>query len=176
MLSLLSTADAAVQHRELNHQNLNCAANEVVACPDCSAPSGGQPPCSGGPPACRTCDWMPDDGNGGTGTVAGQGVQAAALLGNVGSTTVGKAASSTLYTQVTINAGDDVYGPFEAGFSSQQDNILAAMGCSTGKGYVPGGIDGLSVRRRASPAQRGSTVLAQKRLGFSAAFVRLHTN
>ena len=38
-------------------------------------------------------------------------------------------------------AGEDIYGPFEAGFSSRQDFVLSALGCATGKGYVDGGID-----------------------------------
>ena len=38
-------------------------------------------------------------------------------------------------------AGEDIYGPFEAGFSSRQDFVLAGLGCASGKGYVDGGID-----------------------------------
>ena len=36
---------------------------------------------------------------------------------------------------------ENIYGPFEAGFGSQQNFILAALGCATGKCYVAGGID-----------------------------------
>jgi len=54
-------------------------------------------------------------GQGGTSSgsqpVTGSGVTAASLLGNVGSTTVGKLASSSVYTQATLNAGEDIYGP-----------------------------------------------------------------
>ena len=35
----------------------------------------------------------------------------------------------------------DIYGPFEAGFSATQDNILATLGCTSGFGYVDGGVD-----------------------------------
>jgi hypothetical protein len=37
--------------------------------------------------------------------------------------------------------GENIYGPFEAGFSSAQEDILAGLGCATGKGYLDGGID-----------------------------------
>ena len=37
--------------------------------------------------------------------------------------------------------GENIYGPFEAGFSSAQDSILSGLGCATGKGYLDGGID-----------------------------------
>jgi hypothetical protein len=65
------------------------------------------------------------------------GVTPASLLGNVG------------YTKVDCvgndfgdrAAGEDIYGPFEAGFSSQQENILSKLGCASGKGYLDGGID-----------------------------------
>ena len=38
----------------------------------------------------------------------------------------------------TGGIGEDIYGPMEAGFSSQQDGILAQLGCATGKGYLDG--------------------------------------
>ena len=63
--------------------------------------------------------------------------KAASLLGNVGYTTV--ACSGTSFG--TRPVGEDIFGPFEAGFSSQQDNILYGLGCPTGKGYVDGGLD-----------------------------------
>ena len=38
--------------------------------------------------------------------------------------------------------GENVYGPFEAGFGAQQNNILEALGCADGSdGHVVGGID-----------------------------------
>lgn len=45
-------------------------------------------------------------------------------------------------------AGEDIFGPFEAGFSSMQDGILSGLGCTgqadgerTGTGYIIGGVD-----------------------------------
>jgi hypothetical protein len=37
--------------------------------------------------------------------------------------------------------GEDIFGPFEAGFSSMQDFVLQRLGCEQGEGYVAGGID-----------------------------------
>jgi hypothetical protein len=67
---------------------------------------------------------------------------AAAVLGNVGYTTVsGVQKSGEFGPNQEIPAGAHIYGPLEAGFSSMQDGILATLGCTTGKGYVDGGID-----------------------------------
>lgn len=45
-------------------------------------------------------------------------------------------------TSKTFLAGENIYGPFEAGFSSQQDSQLAGLGCNPpSAGYVDGGID-----------------------------------
>lgn len=67
---------------------------------------------------------------------------AASLLGNVGLTTVaGVEKSGDLGQNAELPIGTNVVGPFEAGFTSMQDNILSALGCETGKGYVAGGID-----------------------------------
>jgi hypothetical protein len=44
----------------------------------------------------------------------------------------------------SFSPGENIYGPFEAGFNSAQDNILSRLGCSTGSGYLPGGIDTLA--------------------------------
>lgn len=66
---------------------------------------------------------------------------AAGLLGDVALTTV--SGTDTL-SGVTFSPGENIYGPFEAGFSSQQDGILEGLGCSGdyyGKGHVVGGID-----------------------------------
>lgn len=63
----------------------------------------------------------------------------AAGLNDVGTTTV---AGTDERTGLTLNVGENIYGPFEAGFSSQQDGILEGMGCSDGSlGHVTGGID-----------------------------------
>jgi hypothetical protein len=57
----------------------------------------------------------------------------------VGTTTVG---GTDTRTGTTFLAGENIYGPFEAGFGAQQDNILRALGCTDpSRGYVPGGID-----------------------------------
>ena len=64
---------------------------------------------------------------------------AAPLFGDVALTTV---AGTDARTGRTVPVGENIYGPFEAGFSDQQDNILAGLGCNPGsKGHVPGGID-----------------------------------
>ncbi|CAK9020746.1 YHYH domain [Durusdinium trenchii] len=59
---------------------------------------------------------------------------AAPLLGDVGCTTVSGTetyAHELLPAGSTINSGAHIFGPFEAGFSSQQDNIIQTWGCST---------------------------------------------
>ena len=65
----------------------------------------------------------------------------AADLGDVGFVTV---SGSDSRTGKTFAPGENIYGPFEAGFTSTQDNILSQLGCATGKGYVAGGIDTLT--------------------------------
>eukprot|EP00949_MAST-11_sp_MAST-11-sp1_P003081 g3081.t1 len=86
------------------------------------------------------------DGGGGGGGGGMPGIQetpacsnlpcAASLLGDVGKTTV-----SASYP-MEIPADENIFGPFEAGFSSQQNNILQGLGCADPtKGYVEGGID-----------------------------------
>lgn len=67
---------------------------------------------------------------------------AASLLGNVGLTTVtGVEAYGDMGSQYTLPVGTNIVGPFEAGFTSTQDFILAKLGCKTGRGYLAGGID-----------------------------------
>merc|ERR1712176_349875 len=61
------------------------------------------------------------------------------MLGDVGKTTVG---GMDARTKTSFSAGENIYGPFEAGFGSQQDFILEALGCAQGSlGHVAGGID-----------------------------------
>ena len=69
-------------------------------------------------------------GGGASNTITGpiDGITPAALLGNIGSTTV---ASVSLYAR-RIATGKEIFGPFQAGFGARQDNNLAALGCSTG--------------------------------------------
>jgi hypothetical protein len=47
-------------------------------------------------------------------------------------------------TSKSFAIGENIYGPFENGFAAAQDNILAKLGCTAGKGYVSGGIDTLT--------------------------------
>ena len=59
---------------------------------------------------------------------------AAPLLGDVGCTSV--AGMETYNHEMlsigdTISSGAHIFGPFEAGFTSQQDNIISTWGCST---------------------------------------------
>jgi len=71
------------------------------------------------------------------------------MLGNVGVATVavseadkesGKFEKAT--NAGTGGIGEDIFGPFEAGFGAQQDNNLKAFGCSDpSKGYIDGGAD-----------------------------------
>jgi len=64
---------------------------------------------------------------------------AAPLLGDVAKTTL---AGTDARTGKTFQAGENIYGPFEAGFGTQQDAILQSLGCSEGAlGHVAGGID-----------------------------------
>lgn len=64
---------------------------------------------------------------------------AAPMLGDVGRTT---ASGTNVRTGNTFTAGENIYGPFEAGFGTQQDGILAGLGCSPGSlGHVAGGLD-----------------------------------
>jgi hypothetical protein len=53
----------------------------------------------------------------------------------------------------TGEVGEDIYGPFEAGFGSQQDNIIANLGCKTpSDGYLDGGIDTYTAERMIAAA------------------------
>jgi hypothetical protein len=66
----------------------------------------------------------------------------APLLGTIGFTDVGGSIQGTAFP-----AGEEIFGPFEAGFGAQQATILEAVGCPPGLGYVPGGIDTHSAER-----------------------------
>jgi len=64
---------------------------------------------------------------------------AAALLNDVGTTT---ASGTDARSSKTFAVGENIYGPFEAGFGASQDFILEGLGCSNPSlGYVAGGID-----------------------------------
>eukprot|EP00927_Polykrikos_kofoidii_P031206 TRINITY_DN26865_c1_g2_i2.p1 TRINITY_DN26865_c1_g2~~TRINITY_DN26865_c1_g2_i2.p1 ORF type:complete len:326 (+),score=50.85 TRINITY_DN26865_c1_g2_i2:601-1578(+) len=63
----------------------------------------------------------------------------ASLLGYIGVTTV---AGRDARTGTDLPVGENISGPFEAGFGTAQDTILAQLGCSPGSlGHVDGGID-----------------------------------
>jgi hypothetical protein len=63
----------------------------------------------------------------------------AALLGNVGFTTV---SGKDERTGAEFYADEDIFGPFEAGFSALQADIISQLGCSDPSvAYVDGGID-----------------------------------
>jgi len=67
-----------------------------------------------------------------------QNAHAVAFLGTIAKTT----RSGTSTEGDSFAVGEDIYGPFEAGFSTQQNGILEALGCSSGNlGHVAGGID-----------------------------------
>jgi len=64
---------------------------------------------------------------------------AVSLLGDAGKTII---EGTDERTQNTLPVGENIYGPFEAGFTSTQDNILSSLGCNPGsKGHLAGGID-----------------------------------
>lgn len=107
------------------------------------------------PPGSTTCP-AKGDGGGGQAKGGGGGGQAkgsggggtascttppcaASLLGDVGLTT---ATGTDSRTGKVFEVGENIYGPFEAGFGTQQDFILEDLGCSPGSlGHVAGGID-----------------------------------
>ena len=74
----------------------------------------------------------------------------AALLNNVAVSVVSEKAQadgsfttdSTTGGSGGVSAGENIYGPFEAGFGTTQDNILGGYGCNpTSNGYIDGGLD-----------------------------------
>lgn len=104
-------------------------------------PNGDQPY----PPGSSTCPAGPGGGSGADGlepTGCAAPPCAAALLNDVGLTTAG---GTDARTGTTLQAGENIYGPFEAGFGAQQNSILESLGCSSGDlGHVAGGIDTLT--------------------------------
>jgi hypothetical protein len=66
-------------------------------------------------------------------------IYGASMLGSVGKTTV---AGTDPYSGIYFPANTIIAGPFEAGFDSAIDTLLAWLGCSpASKGYLVGGID-----------------------------------
>jgi hypothetical protein len=128
-----------------------CTADAQCTCPDGSTPTfNGGVPCSGGPPAGADCPPPPGGGGGaapgGGGAAPGGGAAVcegspcpASLLGDVGLTTV---TGIDARSSKSFPVGENIYGPFEAGFSAQQNFILEGLGCADGNdGHVIGGID-----------------------------------
>lgn len=70
-----------------------------------------------------------------------------ALLGDIALTTVSGtrafADGQTIGSAKTLPIGENVYGPFEAGFGTAQDNVITmGLGCSTASlCYSEGGVD-----------------------------------
>jgi hypothetical protein len=61
---------------------------------------------------------------------------AASLLGDIGFTT---ATGIDERTGTNFDAGESIYGPFENGFGSGQNNALSGLGCSPASlGYIAG--------------------------------------
>jgi len=130
-----------------------CTDGSRPACPGGATPVGQPPSCTSGTLTCAdgSSPSRPggnqQNGNqqnaGGGGGVArapsSSSVHAAAMLGDVALTT---ATGTNARTGTHFNVGENIYGPFEAGFGSAQSTILMSLGCSTGSlGYVAGGID-----------------------------------
>lgn len=126
-----------------------CAGGAHPSCPDGSRPTGRPPSCpNGGQATCPDGSAPPAPG----GNQAGQdpnimqgnspsssSPHAAAMLGDVGLTTV---SGTVTRTGQVLPVGENIFGPFEAGFGTQQDNILQGLGCSSGSlGHIAGGID-----------------------------------
>jgi hypothetical protein len=69
----------------------------------------------------------------------------AALLGDVALTTVGSVdGTKNLLTGKEFAVGENIYGPYEAGFGERQENILKGLGCTDSNvadAYIDGGID-----------------------------------
>jgi len=67
------------------------------------------------------------------------GPAAASVLGDVATTTV---SGTDTRTSKTLPVGENIYGPFEAGFSTQQNGILQGLGCNPGSnGHIAAGYD-----------------------------------
>jgi len=134
---------------QLNLSQPTCRDGSQPTCPGGTPLGSGLPPCSGGNPVCADGQEAAPPIGGGTpqlggGTQGGGAPQsssphAAAMLGDVAFTT---ATGTNQRTSRNFAVGENIYGPFEAGFGSQQDSMLASLGCSPASlGYVQGGID-----------------------------------
>jgi hypothetical protein len=94
-------------------------------------------------------------GNTGGGATSASSSHAASLLGDVARTTV---TGTDTRSGKTFPVGENIYGPFEAGFTSQQNFILEGLGCADGNdGHVAGGIDTATAEQMVA-AQCGITL------------------
>jgi hypothetical protein len=81
----------------------------------------------------------PGAAGGGSSSACTEPPCAASLLGDVAFTTV---AGTDERTGKQFPVGENIFGPFEAGFTEQQNFILEGLGCANGNdGHVAGGID-----------------------------------
>lgn len=103
------------------------------------------PPPSGGGTGTNT-GTTTDYGSSGTNAdgsaFTASGPTAVSLLGTAGLTTVTIEEGSDVTFGTGTQIGEDINGPFEAGFGSTQDFVLEAMGCDPPSlGYLDGGLD-----------------------------------
>ena len=118
------------------------AAADGCACPDGSPLAPSFPPCTGGRPVGDDCQGPPAGGGGappggaptGGGTAPGGGGAAgcaqspcaAGLLGDVGATV---ASGTDARSGRSFYPSENIYGPFEAGFTSQQVRRVPRFVC-----------------------------------------------
>jgi len=126
-----------------------CKDGSQPTCPGGTRLTSGNPPCRGGNPVCadgqevalQSEGGMPQLGGGNLagGAPLSSSPHAAAMLGKIAFTT---ATGTNIRTSTNFFVGETIHGPFVEGFGSQQDDILASLGCSPPSlGYVQGGID-----------------------------------
>eukprot|EP00392_Amoebophrya_sp_AT5.2_P011896 g11986.t1 len=110
-----------------------------------AAPTGSSGGTSSGPPAPAAGASMPTAGPAATGQMGGQTISCSARpcgASTLGDVAIVTASGTDTRSGVSFAPGENIYGPFEAGFSSQQDFILTGLGCTNAaSGYVAGGID-----------------------------------
>ena len=127
----------------------------------CTCPDGSQanflvfPPCASGQPTGDTCQTpgqgadnqpaMPGMSGSGTATESCTTLPCkCSLLGDVAKTIVASTDFTNTLTGGAIPVDENVYGPFEAGFTEQQKDILLGLGCTesnVASAYLIGGLD-----------------------------------
>jgi hypothetical protein len=98
---------------------------------------------------------------------------AASLLGDVALTTV----AGTGLDGTSFSVGENIYGPFEAGFTSTQDNILKTLGCTdanVANAYMPGGIDTHTAEQMTAKAV--SNPKKKNKIYFASTFTIIYIN